>query len=87
MSASLLVVVGFGLIVMVCLKPRALRVVTNATMQAPSCFCLSVYGGKTSHPLCGRSLTRIWGHLSPAGQPDRHVIMSDTPATKISPIL
>ena len=41
----------------VCFKPRALRAVTNATMKARSCFCLSVYDGNPSHRLCGWSLT------------------------------
>ena len=41
----------------VCLKPRALHAVTNATMEAHSCFCLSAYGGNPSHPLCGWALT------------------------------
>ena len=44
-------------LLIVCLKPRALDAVTNATFEARSCFCLSAYGGKTSHPLCGWSLT------------------------------
>ncbi len=40
----------------VCFKPRALHAVTNATMEARSCFCFSAIGRKTSHPLCGWSL-------------------------------
>ena len=45
----------------VCFKPRALRAVTNATMEARSRFCLSAYSGNPSHPLSGWSLTPAGG--------------------------
>ncbi len=34
----------------VCSKPRALHAVTNATMEARSCFYFSAYGGKSKPP-------------------------------------
>jgi hypothetical protein len=65
---------GAFFVMIVCFKPRALRAVTNAMMEAHPCFCFSAYGGKDYAAYCKCTIAELAGGRKQSYAPSHDAI-------------